>query len=97
MEQLRLPEIKPFILRIVCVLQPGDRLERVLGERQNSGVLYLLHISHRYIYENSSAAAIGDAQDLKSCEGFPREGSSPSPGTIESIGYRDSSNLHPSP
>ena len=30
-----------------------------------------------------------DAQDLKSCEGFPREGSSPSPGTMESIGYEN--------
>ncbi len=28
-----------------------------------------------------------NAQDLKSCEGFPREGSSPSPGTIESMSY----------
>ncbi len=32
---------------------------------------------------------IKNAQDLKSCEGFPREGSSPSPGTIESTGYEN--------
>ncbi len=31
-----------------------------------------------------------NAQDLKSCEGFPREGSSPYPGTIESTGYENS-------
>jgi len=29
-----------------------------------------------------------DAQDLKSCEGFPREGSSPSPGTLKSVTYK---------
>jgi len=28
-----------------------------------------------------------DPQDLKSCEGFPREGSSPSPGTLKSVIY----------
>ncbi len=30
-----------------------------------------------------------DAPDLKTCEGFPREGSSPSPGTMESMSYGD--------
>ncbi len=30
-----------------------------------------------------------NVQDLKSCEGFPREGSSPSPGTIESMSYEN--------
>ena len=30
-----------------------------------------------------------NAQDLKSCEGFPREGSSPSPGTMESMSYEN--------
>ncbi len=37
----------------------------------------------------ASVQAKEDAQDLKSCEGFPREGSSPSPGTMESIGYEN--------
>ncbi len=44
---------------------------------------HLLFLAHGRIGPpKARVAELADAQDLKSCEGFPREGSTPSPGTM---------------
>ncbi len=72
----------------------GSRLEplvlgRIVGKPSNGPPVGSFNPTFR-LGRYTSKWALGfevEAQDLKSCEGFPREGSSPSPGTIESKSY----------